>query len=391
LSRLDRRDSRLDGKVLRIGVVGLGYWGPNLIRNLVELPAFEVGYLCDLRTDALATLSRRYPSIPFSKSVADMLADRSIDAVVIATPVTTHHALALAALQAGKHVFVEKPLASSVEKARHLIDEAARRDLVLMPGHTFLYSPPVTAIKSLIASGELGTIHFISTSRVNLGLHQRDVSVVWDLGPHDFSILRYWLNELPAQVSCLSRSCILPGTPDVAFINLAFPSGTIAHAELSWLAPSKLRRTAIVGSAKMVVYDDTSTESVRIFDSGADLPDPGTFGEYQLSYRTGSIVSPRVDATEPLSLELADFHSAITEGTPLVSSAQVGLDVVTMMEAVDRSLASGGQPVSLGYDSGPTSSNGAPLVSGSNGPAGTGSEADVPMAGRAGLESNPAA
>jgi predicted dehydrogenase len=332
---------------VRIGVIGLGYWGPNLVRNLAELPEIEIAYLCDLRPHALESVSQRYFGIPCTTRVDALLQDRSLDAVVIATPVSTHYQLALAALKADKHVFVEKPLAASSDQARHLVDEAARRELVLMPGHTFLYSPPVTAIKKLMDSGELGDIYFISTSRVNLGLHQPDVSVVWDLGPHDFSILRYWLDELPAQVSALSRSCILPGTPDVAFIDLAFPSGTIAHVELSWLAPSKLRRTAIVGSEKMVVYDDTSTESVRIFDSGATLPHPESFGEYRLTYRTGDIVSPRIEATEPLSIELGDFCSAILRGTPLVSSLQVGLDVVRMMEAVDRSLASGGHPVSL--------------------------------------------
>jgi predicted dehydrogenase len=170
---------------------------------------------------------------------------------------------------------------------------------------------------------------------------------VWDLAPHDFSILRYWLEETPTHVSALSRSCIIPGVPDVAFIDLAYGSGTIAHVELSWLAPSKLRRTAIVGSDRMVVYDDTSRESVRIFDSGASLPDPESFGEYRLSYRTGDIVSPRIDATEPLSIELAEFCSAIINQTPLLSSPQVGVDVVRMMEAVDSSLASGGHPVSL--------------------------------------------
>ena len=217
-----------------------------------------------------------------------------------------------------------------------------------MPGHTFLYSPAVTTIKRLIDSGELGEIYFISSSRVNLGLHQPDVSVVWDLGPHDFSILRYWLDGLPAEVSAVSRSCLLPDVPDVAFINLRYPSGTVAHVELSWLAPSKLRRTAIVGSEKMVVYDDTSNESVRIFDSGAKIPDPETFGEYQLSYRTGDIVSPRIEATEPLSLELADFAKSILEGSTPASSAAVGLDVVRTIEAVDRSLDEGGIPVPRG-------------------------------------------
>src|SRR5204862_7175352 len=180
---------------------------------------------------------------------------------------------------------------ASSEQVLELTRLAEAKGLVLMPGHTFLYSPPVTAIKRLIDAGELGEIYFISTSRVNLGLHQPDVSVVWDLGPHDFSILRYWLQETPEYVAGMSRSCIIPGTPDVAFINLEFASQTVAHVELSWLAPSKLRRTTVVGSQKMIVYDDASNEPVRVFDSGVNLPDPQTFGEYRLSYRTGDIVS----------------------------------------------------------------------------------------------------
>jgi protoporphyrinogen oxidase/predicted dehydrogenase len=337
-----------------MAVVGLGYWGPNLVRILAERPDVQTMYLCDLRPNVLSSLSRRYPGLACTTRYEEVLRDDSVDAVALATPVSTHFELARMALEANKHVFVEKPLAASSEQGRELIELASRLGRVLMPGHTFLYSPPVTAIKKLIASGELGEIYFLSTSRVNLGLHQADVSVVWDLGPHDFSILRHWLDELPKQVSALSRSCILPGTPDVAFIDLAYPSGAIAHVELSWLAPSKLRRTAIVGSKKMIVYDDTSNEPVRVFDSGATLPDPESFGEYRLSYRTGEIVSLRVDPTEPLSLELLDFVSAITEGTPLVSSPQVGLDVVKTIEAVDRSLAEGGAPVLLGDDKPPT-------------------------------------
>jgi predicted dehydrogenase len=245
-------------------------------------------------------------------------------------------------------VFVEKPLAGSVDEAEALIAEADRRDLILMPGHTFLYSPPVQTVKRLIESGELGDIYFISMSRVNLGLHQSDVSVVWDLGPHDFSILRYWLGESPRHVSAVSRSCIFDGIPDVAFINLQYPSGILAHVELSWLAPSKLRRTAVVGSKKMVVYDDTSsTEPVRVFDSGVTVPDPASFGEYKLSYRTGDVVSPAVAATEPLALEMADFRDAIAELREPRSSAAVGLDVVLVAEAAERSLAGQGVAAEL--------------------------------------------
>ena len=335
------------GDRLRVGVVGLGYWGPNLVRNLAESQMFEVAYLCDVRQQALDSASRRYPGLPCTSRFEEVLGDGDVDAVAIATPVSTHFSMAMSALEAGKHTFVEKPLAGSSEQVVELARVAEANSLVLMPGHTFLYSPAVTAIKGLIDSGELGEIYFISSSRVNLGLHQPDVSVVWDLGPHDFSILRYWLDDVPSEVSAVSRSCLLPGVADVSFINMRYPSGTVAHVELSWLAPSKLRRTAIVGSEKMVVYDDTSNESVRVFDSGARMPDPETFGEYQLSYRSGDIVSPRIEATEPLSLELADFGKAILDRTPLISSADIGLDVVRTIEAVDRSLGEGGIPVAL--------------------------------------------
>jgi predicted dehydrogenase len=295
----------------------------------------------------LESVGRRYPGVRRTTSAEDLFDDPELDAIVLATSVSTHYALAKSAIEAGKHVFVEKPLASSSDEALELIELAETSDRVLMPGHTFLYSPPIRAIKTLIDNDELGDIYFISSSRVNLGLHQPDASVVWDLGPHDFSILRYLLGELPTRVSAVSRSCIFPGTPDVAFIALAYASGAIAHVELSWLAPSKLRRTAIVGSKRMVVYDDTSREPVRIFDSGAALPDPESFGEYRLTYRTGDIVSPRIDATEPLSIELADFAGAIRGNGELVSSAIVGLDVVRTIEAVDQSLGNGGFPVDL--------------------------------------------
>ena len=330
---------------IRVALVGLGYWGPNLLRNFSESAMFELAWACDLRQEALDPIARRYPGIACTTRYEDILRDADVDAVAIATPVSTHYALARSALEAGKHVFVEKPLAAASEDIVELTQVADGKDLILMPGHTFVYSPPVTTIKRLIDSGELGEIYFVSSSRVNLGLHQADVSVVWDLGPHDFSILRYWLGSLPDEVSAMSRDCVVPELPDVCFINLRYPSGTVAHVELAWLSPSKLRRTAIVGSKKMVVYDDTASESVRIFDSGATIPDPESFGEYQLSYRTGDIVSPRVEATEPLSLELADFGRAIREGRRPLSSPELGLDVVRTIEAVERSLGQSGIPV----------------------------------------------
>jgi predicted dehydrogenase len=337
---------------LRVGIVGLGYWGPNLVRNFAESVDAELAWLCDLSPEALEGVRRRYPAVRTTTSFEEVLADPAVDAVALATPVSTHFALAGQALRRGKHVFVEKPLAGSSAEAAKLLALARRRRLVLMPGHTFIYSPPVVAIRELIQAGDLGEIYFVSTSRVNLGLHQPDVSVVWDLGPHDFSILRYWLGEAPTHVSALSRGCILADTPDVAFINLEFGFGAVAHVELSWLAPSKLRRTTVVGSRKMVVYDDTSIEPVRVFDSGVIARDPATFGEFRLTYRTGDIVSPRIDATEPLSLEVADFCRAVATRSEPDSNAQLGLDVVRMIEAVDASLAEQGArvPVALPSD-----------------------------------------
>lgn len=333
---------------LSMAVIGLGYWGPNLIRNIHELPRVSEIWACDVRPDRLASITRRYPATRATTSYDAVLTDSSIDAVLIATPISTHHQLATAALEAGKHVFVEKPLATTSAHVLSLIEQAAEADLTLMPGHTFIYSPPVAMIRALIDSGELGEIYFISTSRVNLGLHQPDVSVAWDLGPHDFSILRHWLNETPARVSALARGCIIPGVPDVAFIDLEYASGTVGHVELSWLSPSKLRRTTIVGSRKMVVYDDTSTEAVRVFDSGATLPDPTTFGEFRLTYRTGDILTPHLEAAEPIYRQLEDFCSAIIDGTTPRSSALLGLDVVRTIEAVDASLATGGSRVTVG-------------------------------------------
>jgi predicted dehydrogenase len=341
----DLRIRRTD--VPRIAVVGLGYWGPNLVRNLHELPDADLACVCDASEKALDAIAVRYPAVPGTTNFDDVLSDDSIDAVVIATPVSTHHTLGMRALEAGKHLFVEKPLAASSDEAIEMIEAADERGLVLMPGHTFLYSPPVDAVRNLITSGELGEIYFISTSRVNLGLHQTDVSVAWDLGPHDFSILRYWLQEAPEHVTALSRGCVMPNTPDVAFINLAFPSGTIANVEISWLAPSKLRRTTVVGSQKMVVYDDTSNEPVRVFDSGVNLRNPETFGEYRLTYRTGDIVSPHIAPLEPLFLELQDFAASIRDGSTPRSSAQLGLDVVRTIEAVDESLEHDGARVAI--------------------------------------------
>src|SRR3954469_12254654 len=314
-TRTPRRfNSKQNGSKVNVALVGLGYWGPNLLRALFELEDVEVSYICDLDSERLERFSRRYPSARPTRDFENVLSDPRVDAVVIATPVFTHFGLASRALNAGKHVFVEKPMASSSTEADELIELAESMDRAIMCGHTFLYSPAVRAVKELLRSGDLGEIYFISSSRVNLGLHQRDVSVIWDLGPHDFSILLYWLGEFPSRVQAIGRDSVVRGIPDVAFVDLSFPSGVVAHAELSWLAPTKLRRPVIVGSEKMVVYDDGSPEPVRIFDHGVVYQDPETFGQYQLSYRTGDILSPNIGTQEPLVEELDDFVDSVRFG-----------------------------------------------------------------------------
>jgi predicted dehydrogenase len=340
---IDRRDR---GSRLGVGLVGLGYWGPNLLRGLIEQPSVDVRYICDLDEERLTSFSRRYPAAAPTSRYQDLLDDPEVAAILIATPVFTHFELALAALQAGKHTFVEKPLAPSAADAGELIALARERNLRLMCGQTFLYSPPVKEVKRLIDTDELGDIFFISSSRVNLGLHQRDISVIWDLGPHDFSILLHWLEEVPESIAAAGRDSIVPGIYDVAFMTLQFPSGIVANVELSWLAPSKLRRTAIVGSNKMVLYEDGSGEPVRVFDRGVVYRDPETFGEYQLSYRSGEIRSPCIAAAEPLVTELAEFVRLI-EMEECSEDLELARQVVMLAEAAQSSLANGGVPVAV--------------------------------------------
>src|SRR5436305_4455475 len=327
------RRFRDNGSTINVAVIGLGYWGPNLLRALFDLEDVQVSYICDLDPERLERFARRYPSARATRDVDNVLSDPGVDAVVIATPVFTHFGLASRALAAGKHVFVEKPMASSSHEAGELIEMAGQMDRALMCGHTFLYSPAVRAVKEIISSGDLGEIYFISSSRVNLGLHPRDVSVVWCLGPHDFSILLYWMDEMPEWVGAVGRDSVVKGIPDVAFVDLGFASGTIAHIELSWLAPSKLRRTVIVGSEKMVVYDDSSTEPLRVFDSGVQYEDPESFGQYHLSYRTGDILSPKLDTVEPLITELTDFVEGVRLGRPPNGNATLARHVVQLLEA----------------------------------------------------------
>ena len=322
-----------------VAIIGHGYWGPNLLRNYMEVPGVSVKWVCDPLPEALDKVRRRNPAQATTESYDEVLADAAVDAVVIATPISTHFELAKAALEAGKHVFVEKPMTSSTANAEELVRLAHRTGLTLMVGHTFVFSPPVRKLGELIHSGRLGDIHFITSSRVNLGLHQKDVSVVWDLATHDLSILYYWLGESASSVYVTGRGCVVPDIPDVAFVNLRFPSGVIANIDIAWLSPVKLRRTVIVGSQRMALYDDTeSVEKVKVFDHGVDYKDPATFGEFHLSYRTGDIIAPKLDTVEPLFAEASHFVDCVTTGKRPITDGVAGLRVVASLEAAERSL-----------------------------------------------------
>jgi predicted dehydrogenase len=334
--------SRSGGAPLGVAVVGLGYWGPNRVRVLLDSHAADVTHVCDLDPERLARVATRYPTAEASTRFEDVLADERIDAVVVATPVFTHADLCARALRAGKHVFVEKPLAASSGEAHELAELARRCDRVLACGHTFVHSPPVRLIKQLLDERALGELHYVSSSRVNLGPYRSDVSVVFDLGPHDFSILRFLFGRVPETVSAVGRDVISPGVADVAFVTATYDDGLVANLELSWLAPSKLRRTVLVGSERMLVYEDGAPEPVRLYDSGIEYRDPKTFGEYHLAYRTGDIVSPRVGTEEPIAVELQEFIAAIRGERNPEPDLELAVDVMRMVEAAEGSMRASG-------------------------------------------------
>ena len=338
--------------MLSVGVVGCGYWGPNLVRNLSVSRKCSRLVCCDLDQSRLDLMKERYPAVGTTTSYDSLLKNNGLDAVMLATPVTTHFELAKQALLEGKHVFIEKPFASSVAQADELISLADKHRLVLMVGHVFEYNPAVLKIKDIISSGELGSVYYISSTRVNLGIHQKDVSVVWDLAPHDLSMFFCWLGEGPTRVSAIGKGYVQKGMMDVAFISMEFASGAIGHIQISWLSPSKLRRTTLVGSSKMLIYDDTKvTDKVRIFDKGVDLRDPETFGEFQLSYRTGGVFSPTLENKEPLNEEIDHFLACINNGTTPRSDGVCGRRVVKVIEAVERSLHNNSHVEDLNWES----------------------------------------
>jgi predicted dehydrogenase len=329
-------------------VVGHGYWGPNIARNLADRPEFRLAGLCERDERRLEDFRRQNPGASCESDLDTALADPNLEAVAIATPPRTHYSLVRAALEAGKHVLVEKPLARTADEAIELIELADELGLVLMPGHTFLYSPSVNKVRNLIHDGTLGEVYFVTSSRMNLGKYQPD-GVVLDLAPHDLSILLHWLGKPLVEVTANGRSVYQEGVHETAFLTLAFEGGAQANVQVSWLAPRKMRQMVVVGSKQMVQYEDTSADApVRIYDRGLDFSEPpANFGEYRLTYRTGDMVAPQIEPAEPLGLELKDFASAILEGTTPASNSHLGLEVVLALEALERSLESRGEPVTV--------------------------------------------
>jgi predicted dehydrogenase len=337
--------------MINIGVIGYGYWGPNLVRNFSEVPDAHVLKVCDTRTDRLALVRKRYPAIETTTSYRDLIADPKIDAILIATPVSTHFEFALEALQAGKHVLVEKPIASSSEQAVRLIDEADRRRCVLMVDHTFVYTSAVRRIQELIASKALGSINYYDSVRVNLGLFQHDVNVLWDLAVHDLAIMDYVIGARPYAVAATGMSHV-PGQPEnIAYLTLLFETNFLAHINVNWLAPLKVRRTLIGGSRRMIVYDDLeSSEKVKVYDKGVTVGNNAeSLYKLLVAYRTGDMWAPQLEMTEALKTEALHFVRCIEDRVPVTTDGEAGLRVVRILEAATQSLLERGRLVELDH------------------------------------------
>jgi len=336
--------------VINVALIGYGYWGPNLARNLHELPGSNLAACCDLDAARLALVQALYPQTRTTSRVAEVWDDASIEAVVIATPARTHFELAKAALDAGKHVLVEKPLTVSSQEAEELVELAKAQDRVLMVGHTFEYNPAVLKIKELMDQGQLGEVYYAYSTRVNLGRVQRDLNALWSIAPHDISILIFLFGQMPSEVSARGASYLNSGVEDVVFVDLLFPNGSAAHVHVSWLDPSKVRRMTIVGSKRMVVYDDVESEGkVKVYDKGVlKMGDSQIFGEFQYRLHSGDIYIPRIDMSEPLRNECAHFIECIREGKRPRTDGENGLRVVKVLEAAQRSLEEHGGPVDVG-------------------------------------------
>ena len=335
--------------MITVGVVGYGYWGPNLVRNFAETPGARVGFVTDLRAARLSQVSARYPATKVSTDYRELIADPSVDAVAIATPVSSHFDLAMEALRAGKHVLVEKPMTATSQQAMTLIEEAEKRGRVLMVDHTFVYTNAVDKIRELTQTGELGEIYYYDSVRINLGLFQHDVNVLWDLAVHDLSIMDYVLAQSPTTVSATGLAHV-PGQPEnIAYMTMFFDGRLIAHVHVNWLAPVKVRRTLLGGSRRMIVFDDLeASEKIKVYDRGISV-NPSQENLYQMliGYRAGDMWAPQLGLTEALATEARHFVDCIEKKQAPRTDGHAGLRVVRLLEAATRSMAQQGRLVSL--------------------------------------------
>ena len=337
------------GDLINVGVIGYGYWGPNIVRNFAEVAGARVVAVSDFNRERLSKVQARYPSVKVTTNSRDLFEDPKIDAIAIATPVSSHFDLAWAALQAGKHVLVEKPMTATSEQAVGLIEEANRRQLVLMVDHTFVYTGAVRKMRELLTSNGIGDIYYYDSVRVNLGLFQHDVNVIWDLAVHDLAIMDYVLGLNPTAISATGMSHLTGGPENIAYLTLFFNDNLIAHINVNWLAPVKVRRTMIGGSQKMIVYDDIEpSEKVKVYDKGITV-NGNSESLYQMliSYRTGDMWSPKLDMTEALKTEALHFISCIQQGNRPITDGEVGLRIVKILEAATQSMRKQGQLVEL--------------------------------------------
>ncbi len=335
--------------MIYVGVIGYGYWGPNLLRNFTEVPNCQLVAVSDLRPERLKIIEHRYPYIKITKDYCDLLANKKIDAICIATPISTHFEIAMKALKAGKHVLVAKPLAATYEEAIQLVKEAKRRKRVLMVEHTFIYTGAVRKIYELIKGNKLGDIYYYDSVRVNLGLFQHDVNVIWDLAVHDVAMMDYVLPREPYAVSATGMSHIPNQPENISYLTLFFKDQLIAHIHVNWLAPVKIRRTLIGGSRKMIVYDDLEpSEKVKVYDRGVKLKnDSKSIYKMLVSYRTGDMWVPQIDITEALLTETSHFINCVEKKRRPITDGESGIRVVRILEAIKRSMANRGKPVEV--------------------------------------------
>jgi predicted dehydrogenase len=339
---------------VRVGVIGSGYWGPNLIRNFAEIPVAKVVAVADLKEARLANLRRTYPQIATTQDYHDLF-QMNLDAVVVATPPATHHAIAKECLEHGLHVMVEKPITLKASDAEDLIRIAEQEQRWLMVGHTFIFNAAVEALKTMIDSGELGQIYYIDAARLNLGLFQRETNVLWDLAPHDIAVLLYLLGDDPVSLSAQGQSSVMDGVHDLVYMNMVFPKNVLAHVHVSWLDPCKIRRITVVGSKKMVVYNDVdATKKITIYDKGVDVPPyTNTFSEFQCSYRYGDITIPNIKSPEPLRVECQHFLDCILNHQKPKTSGEEGLRVVRILETAQQSLIQNGRQETVSAEAAP--------------------------------------